>query len=151
MKVGLLPSWPSQSSNNSVWPSDVILPHISGSTLPHLMACCRHIICTNVDLAIVNLIVLQHTSEDIIKRRSKDTNLESKIQNPIFKKLHPDPPGITEWSSDQNCTAYICIFINPFIVTNGHRLYGCVPHKISYETYLWWSQNYSNLTVHMTY
>ena len=71
---------------NSLWPSDTICRHRTGSTLDQVMACWltapSHYL--NQCWFIISK-VLWHSSEDIIKRRFKNTNQKSKIENYSFK------------------------------------------------------------------
>ena len=81
---------------DSLWPGDATSRHRSGSTLAQVMACCllapSHYL--NQCWLVISR-VRRPSFEDIITRRSEDTNQSIKIEICILK-LHPDLPGANE-------------------------------------------------------
>ena len=91
-KMAAIRYWP--QCVNSLWPSDAIWQHRTGSTLAQVMACCLIAPCHY--LIQCWLIISDgpcHSSDDVIIRGSKDGNQLNKIENCIFKitsKSHRD-------------------------------------------------------------
>ena len=82
----------SETSINSLWPSDAIRRQGTESTLAQVMVCCltaaSHYL--NQCWLIISK-VPRHSSEGIIMRRSEDTNLQTKIENYIFRIAFRSP------------------------------------------------------------
>ena len=102
---------------NSMWPSDTIWWHRSGSKLAQVMVCClmapSHYL---TQCWLVMSKVPRHLPEEIIICRSEDISQQNKIEICIFKSTIRSPMG------------NVCIYIRVWIPTLWISWHTCINH-----------------------